>query len=193
MAEAAEVNSKLVQVADLVNMAVKNDTLYPRKAAVTAEINDKVGAQISSIYKPAGTVSGIDDLPELTEENCGKVVNISSEITTTEDFVDGAGQVIAAGTNIAVVTGSAEDEYKYDAMAGMIDLTDYAKTETVTDDLAKKVDKLEGMGLSTNDYTDADKAKLASMEIASSAEVQAVIDAALGLTTVPDNDELGGE
>lgn len=44
-----------------------------------------------------------------------------------------------------------------------IDLSGYVKTTTLTTELAKKVDKAEGKGLSSNDYTDADKKKLSSL------------------------------
>lgn len=191
MPETIEVNAKLVQVADLVNMATKNDTLYPRKTAVTAEIDEKVAAQIGSVYTPAGSITDIADLPELKKENLGKVVDVAAAFTTTEDFVNGAGESLPAGTNVAVVAGAADGEYKYDALSGMVDLTPYAKTTAVTDELAKKVDKLEGMGLSSNDYTSAEKTKLASLEVASSAEVDQVINAALGIST--DNEEEPGE
>ena len=49
-------------------------------------------------------------------------------------------------------------EYKAD-----VDLTPYAKTATVNAALEKKVDKLSGKGLSTNDYTTAEKNKLAGI------------------------------
>jgi hypothetical protein len=40
------------------------------------------------------------------------------------------------------------------------DLNDYEKTEAVDEKLGGKVDKEDGKGLSTNDYTEADKAKV---------------------------------
>lgn len=43
-----------------------------------------------------------------------------------------------------------------------IDLSGYVKTTTLTTELSKKVDKVEGKGLSSNDYTNEDKAKLSS-------------------------------
>lgn len=45
-----------------------------------------------------------------------------------------------------------------------VDLTPYAKTEDVEAALGLKVDKVEGKGLSSNDYTDADKLKLTGLE-----------------------------
>ncbi len=44
-----------------------------------------------------------------------------------------------------------------------VDLSGYVKTTTLTTELGKKVDKVEGKGLSSNDYTNADKAKLSSL------------------------------
>ena len=43
-----------------------------------------------------------------------------------------------------------------------MDLSGYVKTTTLTTELAKKVDKVEGKDLSSNDYTNEDKAKLSS-------------------------------
>lgn len=44
-----------------------------------------------------------------------------------------------------------------------IDLSGYVQTTTLTTELGKKVDKVSGKQLSTNDYTNADKAKLSSL------------------------------
>ena len=44
-----------------------------------------------------------------------------------------------------------------------VDLSGYVKTTTLTTELGKKVDKVSGKQLSTNDYTNADKAKLSSL------------------------------
>lgn len=44
-----------------------------------------------------------------------------------------------------------------------VDLSGYVKTTTLATELTKKVDKVEGKGLSSNDYTNADKEKLSSL------------------------------
>lgn len=44
-----------------------------------------------------------------------------------------------------------------------VNLDDYATTEEMNSGLAGKVDKVEGKGLSTNDYTNEEKAKLAGL------------------------------
>ena len=57
------------------------------------------------------------------------------------------------------------DETKWEKLGEAttsVDLSGYVKTTTLTAELAKKVDKVEGKGLSSNDYTNEDKAKLSS-------------------------------
>ena len=44
-----------------------------------------------------------------------------------------------------------------------IDLSGYVQTTTLTTELAKKVDKVTGKDLSSNDYTNEDKTKLTSL------------------------------
>lgn len=55
------------------------------------------------------------------------MVNVTDEFTTTDDFLEGAGQKHPAGTNVAVVQSG--EEYKYDVLAGFMDLSGYVKIE----------------------------------------------------------------
>lgn len=67
-----------------------------------------------------------------------------------------------------IYTGDVSDTYdatkweKLGEVTTSVDLSGYAKTTTLTTELGKKVDKVEGKGLSSNDYTNEDKAKLSS-------------------------------
>ncbi len=56
-----------------------------------------------------------------------------------------------------------------------VDLSAYATTEVVTAGLAGKVNAEDGKGLSSNDYTDEEKAKLAGLEIATDEEVSTML------------------
>lgn len=49
--------------------------------------------------QPHGTVA-FADLPALADVSTGWMFNISDEFTTTDDFKEGAGNVIPAGANI---------------------------------------------------------------------------------------------
>ena len=62
--------------------------------------------------QPHGTVA-FADLPALADVSTGWMFNISDEFTTTDDFKEGAGNVISAGANIYKTS----DE-KWDVLAG---------------------------------------------------------------------------
>ena len=147
----------------------------------SAEVDQKIAAKISSTYKAAGSVA-FAALPTLAAAIEGNVYNISDEFTTTDDFVEAAGTKYPAGTNIVCI--KVGEAYKWDVLAGFVDLSAYETAEAagakyatkteLTDGLAGKVDVVAGKGLSTEDYTSEDKTKLAG--IAAGAQVN-VIDA----------------
>lgn len=134
---------------------LSNDSKFQTEEQVAATVN----AKVSSTYKAGGSTP-FADLPELTEANLGLVVNVTDKFTTTDSFVEGAGKRHPAGTNVAVVQSG--EEFKYDVLAGFVDLSGYMEKE-------------EGKVLSANDYTDEDKAKLDSLEFASDEEVTAML------------------
>lgn len=90
---------------------------------------------ISSVLKYKGTKQSASQLPA-TGQEVGDVWNIETADTT---------QGIKAGDNVAW-TGT-----EWDILGGDVDLSGYVEKET-------------GKGLSTNDYTDAEKTKLAGIE-----------------------------
>ena len=145
----------------------------------STEVDQKIAAKISSTYKAAGSVA-FAALPTLTAAIEGNVYNISDEFTTTEDFVEAAGTKYPAGTNIVCI--KVGEAYKWDVLAGFVDLSAYetadaagakyaTKTE-LTDGLAGKVNVVAGKGLSTEDYTYEDKTKLAG--VAAGAQVNVI-------------------
>lgn len=115
-------------------------------------------ADVASVYKYKGTVSTYSDLPS-TGQITGDAYNIE-----TADATHG----IKAGDNVAW------DGTKWDVLAGTVDLSGYATTSAMNTALAGKVDKVQGKGLSTEDYTSAEKTKLSG--IAEGAEVNVQSD-----------------
>ena len=109
-----------------------------------AYTKEELNAKISAVYKPAGSVA-FADLPALAENVLGNVYNVTNAFTTTDSFVEGAGNKYPKGTNVVVVKSG--EDYKFDVLAGFVDLSG-------------KVDKEDGKGLSANDFTDELKAKL---------------------------------
>lgn len=71
-----------------------------------------VSEAIKGGLQPHGTVA-FADLPALADVSTGWMFNISDEFTTTDDFKEGAGNVIPAGANIYKTS----DE-KWDVLAG---------------------------------------------------------------------------
>ena len=142
-------------VSDLANYYKKTETYN----------KTEIDSKISSVYKYKGTVATYDDLPS-TSLTVGDVYNVESD-----------------GSNYAW-TGTT-----WDKLGGEIDLSDYytktqtdsllsakanssdvyTKTETynkteVNTLLNDKVDKVQGKGLSTEDFTTAEQTKLAGIE-----------------------------
>ncbi len=109
-----------------------------------AYTKEELNAKISAVYKPAGSVA-FADLPALAENVLGNVYNVTNAFTTTDSFVEGAGNKYPKGTNVVVIKSG--EVYKFDVLAGFVDLSG-------------KVDKEEGKGLSANDFTNELKAKL---------------------------------
>lgn len=100
-------------------------------------VDDTIASQVASVYKPKGSVADLSSLPTPDKAHEGFVYNIESEFTTTDNFVEGAGKTFPAGTNVVIVNTTGTT-YKYDVLAGMVDLSSYAtKTE-----LSGKVDKV---------------------------------------------------
>ena len=145
----------------------------------STEVDEKIAAKISSTYKAAGSTT-FAALPALSAAIEGNVYNISDEFTTTEDFVEAAGTKYPAGTNIVCI--KVGEAYKWDVLAGFVDLSAYETAEAagakyatkteLTDGLAGKVSVVEGKGLSTEDYTSEEKTKLAG--IAAGAQVNVI-------------------
>ena len=111
MAYNVEKLAKLKHVQSVANSA---------KADVTA-LETRINAKMSSVYKVKGTLASSGLLATLlVAANEGNVYNISDSFTTTADFVEGAGKVHSAGTNVVIVNAGTSEtpSYKFDVFAG---------------------------------------------------------------------------
>ena len=99
--------------------------------ATTSNVNTLISQAVSTVYTPKGSLADISTLGTLsTSGKIGDVYNISSEFTTTADFIEGAGKVYPAGTNIVLV--EVEETKKWDVLAGSIDTSNFVlKTDLV--------------------------------------------------------------
>ena len=173
------INSTLADKANSANVYTKQQT------------DDKISAAISSVYKPAGSTT-FAELPAPSPNVLGNVYNVTDAFTTTDQFVEGAGKSYPAGTNVAVVLVG--EDYKYDVLSGMVDLSNYSTTDEiaqtyatkneVTTGLSGKVDKVEGSRL----MTDAEGTKLAGIE--AGAQVNNIASVASGELAISEEKEL---
>lgn len=85
-------------------------------------LNDTIASQVSSVYKAKGSITNISALAAPSKSYEGFVYNIETEFTTTANFIDGAGKVYPAGTNVVCINTTGTT-YKWDVLAGMIDLS----------------------------------------------------------------------
>lgn len=130
-----------VNVIETVNVKDKSGTtaLTPSSKAVTVDLSGyALKTDISSAYKAMGSKKFAELPTGLGEANKGEVYNV------TDAFKDGD-KVYPAGTNV-LWTGS-----EWDPLAGLTDLSAYAKTETVTTELAKKQNNLSEAQLAAAD------------------------------------------
>lgn len=102
--------------------------------------------------------TGQDDVIYLVKDSKGKANNVYLEYL----WINEAFELI--GSTEVDLSGYAKTS-EVDDKISKIDLSPYAKTADINNKLNSKVDKIEGKGLSTNDYTDEDKNKLDGIDL----------------------------
>ena len=88
------------------------------------EMQQAISAAVASVYEPKGSVA-FASLPQASDATKGDVYNVTDAFTTTEAFVEGAGKEYPAGTNVVCVADG--DGFKWDVLAGMVDLSGYVQ------------------------------------------------------------------
>lgn len=108
-----EVDGKLNTKANSVDVYTKSETYN----------KDEVDGKLSTVYKPSGSYS-FESVPEPNSATIGCVYNITNEFTSDSRFLIPS-KTYPIGTNIVVVYSSGE--YKFDVLAGFIDLSPFYK------------------------------------------------------------------
>ena len=115
-------SKKLSRVYDAKGSAIYADSAYLASDSVASPVIDSVGLwqQIDGNWT------------KITEVNPGWVYNITNKFTTDSNFIDGGGNEIAAGTNIAIVnTGTDQDPVlKFDLLAMGVDISSITNAVT---------------------------------------------------------------
>ena len=104
--------------------------------SLRTELTTEINGKLSSTYKAAGSIAFANLTADgmLVAANEGKVYNVTdTSFTTTDAFVEGAGKTYGPGTNVVIInTGTADaPEYKFDVLAGFVNLADYATNDAV--------------------------------------------------------------
>lgn len=95
-----------------------------------SQVQDAIKSAITGVYTPKGSIA-FSSLPTAAAGNKGWVYNVADAFTTTAAFVEGAGHSYGAGTNVVCVdVGSGS--YKWDVLAGTIDMTELTADEVQT-------------------------------------------------------------
>lgn len=94
------------------------------------QVQAAISSAITGVYTPKGSIA-FASLPTAAAGNKGWVYNVSDAFTTTSAFVEGAGHSYGAGTNVVCVDAGS-GSYKWDVLAGTIDLTEMTATEVQT-------------------------------------------------------------
>ena len=153
-----EIDTLQANVTALENNKANKATTLSGYGITDAYTKTEINSKLSSVYKAQGSKTSSELTSSLlVNSNEGYVYNISNEITITDAnkslFVEGVNSSYPAGTNVVVVkVGGA---YKFDVIAGFVDLTAYAKTadqKTITDALSGRITTLENFKNGTNGY-----------------------------------------
>lgn len=138
-------------------------TEVPSEYITEEELNQKQYATESYVLDKIANIEHfsrqvVDELPLVGKDN---VIYLVRKEGAGDDIYN---EYIWTGTSYELFGSTATD------------LSDYYNKDSVNKLLDTKVDKQEGKGLSTNDYTNAEKSKLASLENYDDSELRAAID-----------------
>lgn len=119
---------------------------YQTAANVDAKVNaakTELQNSLGSAFRAKGSTM-FASLPAPASATKGDVWNITDQFTTTDQFVDGSGKTLPAGTNVVAVAVTAGDTtvMKWDALTGMIDLSGYMRKTDITPASDAEIDAL---------------------------------------------------
>ena len=147
-----------------------NDYTTAEKNKLAAVTGTNTGDQDLSSYATIAMVNAIDVTSSLASGLATKVDKVTGKGLSTNDYTTAEKTKLAAitGTNtgdqdLSGYATTAQLATKANASDVTTSLAAKANSSDVTTSLATKVDKVTGKGLSTNDYSTAEKDKLAAI------------------------------
>jgi hypothetical protein len=134
-----------------------NDYTTAEKNKLAAVTGTNTGDQDLSSYATIAMINAIDVTSSLASGLATKVDKVTGKGLSTNDYTT------AEKTKLAAITGTNTGDQDLSSYATTAQLATKANASDVTTSLATKVDKVTGKGLSTNDYSTAEKDKLAAI------------------------------
>lgn len=148
-------NARAGAINDVKNLgyqtAAQVDTIVTGKGYQTAaNVDSKVNAAKTELQNSLGSAfrakgsTAFASLPAPASASKGDVWNITDQFTTDDQFVDGSGKTLPAGTNVVAVAVTTGDTtvMKWDALTGMIDLSGYMRKTDITPASDAEIDAL---------------------------------------------------
>lgn len=119
---------------------------YQTAANVDSKVNaakTELQNSLGSAFRAKGSTA-FASLPAPASATKGDVWNITDQFTTDDQFVDGSGKTLPAGTNVVAVAVTTGDTtvMKWDALTGMIDLSGYMRKTDLTPASDAEIDAL---------------------------------------------------
>ena len=139
--------------------------------------NVDAGTKMEGLADSLNSMIGNHNLAARFDTRSGQLVITDKDTGETPDVWVGLSQTVTAETALTPKTFTAQVVLLDDTT---VDLSGYDTAEQSNTKLAGKVDKEEGKGLSTNDYTTAEKQKLAGIEFATETDYNAMIARVFG-------------
>lgn len=104
--------------------AATQATTEADRAESAADKAEQVVASIGTVYKPQGSLAFASLPVQPAEQYQGFVWNITDAFVTDNRFLEGAGEDVAAGANVACVYDNGQ--YKYDLLGSFIDVSKFS-------------------------------------------------------------------
>ncbi len=158
-ANASDVTTSLATKVDKVTgkELSTNDYTTAEKTKLAAITGTNTGDQDLSGYATTTQLATKANASDVTTSLATKVDKVTGKELSTNDYTT------AEKTKLAAITGTNTGDQDLSGYATTTQLATKANTADVTTSLATKVDKVTGKELSTNDYTTAEKTKLAAI------------------------------
>lgn len=122
---ASEYVNEAHNAADAAYTAMQSAQSSATEAQGYADYTKQLVDGLGGVYIPQGSLAFASLPAQPAAQYQGYVWNITDAFTTDSRFLEGAGESVPAGANVACVL--VDGAYKYDVLSGIVDLSNYAQ------------------------------------------------------------------